>query len=244
MHALNSKWAVTTVALLSLQLALAACQQEAASTPKQGDEMDLKQIKGAPASAEQKASVKRSLAALQKTEDPPVYPILKAYDWIAKDHAVYQHFLGKDKPPIPLVGYGYDTADNFVFVTKGDEKAKDLDALHAEAMQNIEAYQVQWEAFTDTIITASGKDFSAEKILCKSHLIAAQQKLGAKRILVGIPRRTIFYAANADAPAAKMEAFYAIFKHTCQDDSFGNAPITNLLFRYENGELIGAMLVD
>ena len=206
--------------------------------------MTLEQVKGAPASRAQKKSVERSLAELKDGQDRPIYPILKAHDWIAKEHAVFQHFLGKDKPPIPLIGYGYDTAENFVFITKDDDKAKDLDGLHAEAMKNIEAYPVQFERINEHLITASGKDFAAEKILCKAHLIAAQKELGAEKILVGIPRRTVFYAANADAPKAKLDEFSYVFKYTYTDDSYGNAPITNLLFRFQDGELIGAMIVD
>jgi hypothetical protein len=46
------------------------------------------------------------------------------------------------------------------------------------------------------------------------------------------------------APQAQLKAFYQVFRYTFDDASYGNAPITNLLFRYRDGELIGAQLVD
>ena len=61
---------------------------------------------------------------------------------------------------------------------------------------------------------------------------------------MGVPRRTVIYAANADAPEEAMQEFYMVFKATLMDDSFGNAPITNRLFRFADGELIGAELVE
>jgi uncharacterized protein YtpQ (UPF0354 family) len=173
-----------------------------------------------------------------------IYPILKAYDWPAKALSAFEPFAGSDKPPVPLVAYGYDTGDHYVFVTKADLEKRPLADIKKEAFANLEKYPAEWEAINEDVLTASGTDFSAEMILSKKFLIAAQNKLGAKQILVGVPRRRVIYAADEGAPKSAMDQFYLVFRKTYEDDSYGNAPITNLLFRFRDGELVGAQSVD
>jgi hypothetical protein len=173
-----------------------------------------------------------------------VYPILKAYDWPAKQYTVFKHFLDKDKPPIPLIGYGYNNADNYIFVTKEELGARPLDALHAEAMANLEKVEIPWDKINQYTLTASGHDFSAEKTLCPSFVIAAAKKLNTKSVLISTPRRRVAYAFDAAAPKEQRELFFRVVKHTLGDDSFGNALITNLVFEYENGKVVRAFTVE
>jgi uncharacterized protein YtpQ (UPF0354 family) len=198
----------------------------------------------------------KGLAAKPATEPPndvlraiapgtthQIYPILKAWDWPAKEFSVSEPFAGTDKPPVPLIAYGYETDDHYIFVGKADLASRSLAEIKREALANIEKYPVAWQAITSHVLTASGKDFSAEKILSMEFLIEAQHRLNAKSILVGIPRRTVIYAADGGAPKDALEMFYRVFRHTYEDDSFG-APITNLLFEYRNGALIGAKAIE
>jgi uncharacterized protein YtpQ (UPF0354 family) len=182
--------------------------------------------------------------AIAPGSEHALYPILKAYDWPAKELSAFEPFAGSDKPPVPLVAYGYDTGDHYVFVTKADLAKRPLADIKREAFANLEKLPAEWEAINEHVLTASGKDFSAEMILSKKFLLAAQKKLGAKQILVGVPRRRVIYAADEGAPKSAMEQFYLVFRKTYEDDSYGNAPITNLLFRFRDGELVGAQSVD
>jgi hypothetical protein len=189
------------------------------------------------------------LVCSQVAAKPPggsrvVYPILKAYDWPAKQLTAYKHFLDKDKPPIPLIGYGYNNADNYVFVTKEELGARPIDALHAEAMANLEKVVVPWDKIDAHTLTASGHDFSAEKTLCASFVIAAAKKLNTKSVLISTPRRRVAYAFDAAAPKEKRDLFFRVVKHTLGDDSFGNALITNLVFEYEDGKVVRAFTVE
>jgi uncharacterized protein YtpQ (UPF0354 family) len=173
-----------------------------------------------------------------------IYPILKEHDWVAKDLAAHEPFLGTGKPPVPWIAYGYDSGDHYVFVLQTDLATRSLEDYKREAMANIEKFPAVWEPLMDHVLTASGKDFSSEMILSKRFLIEAQEKLGAKQILVGVPRRRVIYAADEDMPADQMKAFAAMFRYTFDDASYGNAPIANLLFRYRDGESAGAQIVE
>ena len=161
----------------------------------------------------------------------------------SKDVSVHEPFAGSDKPSVPLVAYGFDAGDHYAFVGKADLANRSLGDIKREAFANIEKYAAVWEPITRHVLTASGKDFSAEKILSKQFLIEAQHRLNAKQILVGVPRRTVIYAADGGAPQVALDQFYRVFRKTYDDDSFGNAPITNLLFEYRDGELVVAKAI-
>jgi hypothetical protein len=74
-------------------------------------------------------------------------------------------------------------------------------------------------------------------------MIAAQKKLDCKRVLVAAPRRTVLYAIDADSGKEQMDLFRKLLSHTLKDDSFGNQYISPLAFRFQDGEIIGAMII-
>lgn len=214
---------------------LSACQSKQPDGQPPGKEPPAKGVNELP------RDVLRAIVPDAKHE---IYPILKAWDWPAKAFSVHEAFAGTDKPPVPLVAYGYETEDHYIFVGKADLAARPLAEIKLEAFANLEKYPVTWKRINNYVLTASGEEFSAEKILSKEFLVEAQRTLNAKQILVGVPRRTVIYAVDAAAPQVDMEMFYRVFRHTYADDSFGNAVITNLLFEYRDGVLVGAREVD
>lgn len=175
-----------------------------------------------------------------------IYPILQAYDWSHKDVAAFKHFHDLDKPPVPLITFCYDDAETYKILSKAALEARgdSLDALMAEAQKNIDAYEAEWETTSDYMLTASGRDFSAEKMLCKAFVVDAQKMLNAKQVLIAAPRRTVLYAANAEMSDEQMEEFRVLLAHTLADESYGNELISPLAFRYEDGELVGAVVLS
>ncbi len=230
------------VRALALVLSLGACSR----APHEGEPMKRVLPSGArvEATADERAQMEHSLDELKAPGARVVYPVLTAYDWSAKPYAVFKHFLDKDKPPVPLIAYGYNTSQSYVFVTKDELGARTLDSLHEEAMANLERVAIAWEPIDDNTLTASGHDFSAEKTLCPDFVIAAEKKLRAKSVLISTPRRRVAYAFNAAAPKEKRDLFFAVVAHTLADDSFGNALITNLVFEYEGDKVVRAFTVS
>jgi uncharacterized protein YtpQ (UPF0354 family) len=135
--------------------------------------------------------------------------------------------------------------DSCQLITKqaATKKGWTAESLREKAQQNIDAYPCRWESLRGFMLTASGKDFSAEKLLCKGFLMQAHKMPCAKRILVAAPRRTVLYAASNDLKDEPLELFETIVAETLADDSFGNQRITELIFRFEDGELVGALVV-
>jgi uncharacterized protein YtpQ (UPF0354 family) len=181
-----------------------------------------------------------------QSADVPIFPLLKSHDWEAQHLCIFQNFNDLDKPPVPLIAFCQDTEDGYTMITRqaAEKNGWTADSLRAQAQENIDAYQAQWEDFGESMLTASGSDFSSEKMLSKPFLLDAQQQLGAERILVAAPRRTVLYAANDDMDEDAMEMFKMIIAKTLSDDSYGHQRISPLIFRFENAEVVGALIAE
>ena len=198
-----------------------------------------------------KESDKRVEKEVQEIKDGKInkiYPILKPGDWIGLQHgAVRQTLFGTPEKPDLVAAFGYDAPTNFIFLMYPDLEGKDPNALLKEAYDNLEAFESPFEvsnALNQKVLTASGRDFSSEKILCRSHMLKAHELLGAKELFVSIPRRTCMMICNRHADEELLNQFVYLHNHAWNDDSYGNAPIINALFVVIEGEIDGIIPLD
>src|SRR3954468_21746645 len=96
---------------------------------------------------------------------PTIYPLLKPHDWPHKE--LCAHRLLSDKVErAPLIAFGFDTGDNYQYVSKA--QCEDIDELYKEAMANLAALNYPWELGDShglRFAASSGKEFSAERVL-------------------------------------------------------------------------------
>ena len=187
--------------------------------------------------------VEQEIDRIKSGEIHKIYPILKPGDWVGlRAGCVRQTLFGNPEAPKLVVGFGYDAPDNFIFLTHDDLETKDPNAILAEAYENLENYPSEFET-TETpngqILTASGKDFSAEKILCASHMLKAHELLKTNELLVSIPRRRCMMVISKQAGQELQDTFHHLHNVTWNDDSYGNAPILNALYVVVNGQIDG-----
>lgn len=172
-----------------------------------------------------------------------VYPILKPGDWVGlRVGSLNWVMFGSDEDPKLVVAYGYDTPENFVFLMPRDLEGTSLKDVSSSAYQNLEEFPSDFEKIATLdgqVLTASGGDYSSEKILCKSHLMKAHELLESEELLISIPRRTVMYVTFRDADQDVLDEFMKIHYHTWNDDSYGNARIMNSLFVVKDGEIKG-----
>ncbi|MEW4557208.1 hypothetical protein, partial [Vibrio cholerae] len=112
---------------------------------------------------------------------------------------------------------------------------------------NLESMDVVFtlsQVLDNKVLTASGKPFSSEAILSKKHMLKAHEILNAKQMLVSIPRRTGLMAVSRDAPKEILNQFMYLHSHAWNDASYGNAPIANVLFLLEGGEIVAIIPMD
>ena len=190
----------------------------------------------------------KEIEQIESGEISKVYPILKPGNWVGIEAGcIKQTLFGSQDDPQLVAAFGYDTPTNFVFLMPKDLEGKDPNKVLNDAYENLENFQSDFDVSAKpegTMLFASGKDFSSEKILCKSHMMKAHELLGAKELLVSIPRRTCMVVISREADEKLLYQFTFLHKHTWEDDSYGNAPIWNVLFTVVDGKIDGVIPLD
>ena len=147
-----------------------------------------------------------------KNSDQKIYPILKPSNWVGLTAGALRSALlpAAGGAHGVVVGYGMDTPDNFVFLTKQHLETMDAKQITKEAFENLENYTTEFEiseAFQNQVLTSSGPSFSSERILSKSHMLKAHSLLDAETLLVSIPRRSCMMVIANDADKALLNKF-------------------------------------
>jgi len=177
-----------------------------------------------------------------------VYPILKPGDWIGiKAGCIKQTLLGTPENPQLVVGFGYDAPTNFVFLMPSDLENKDPNEILKDAYENLENFEQDFEiskALDGKVLTASGRDFSSEKILCKSHMMKAHELLNSDELFVSIPRRRCMMVTSRQADKELVNTFIALHKNAWEDESYGNTQILNVIFVVKDGKIDGIIQLD
>lgn len=178
-----------------------------------------------------------------KQSDQKIYPILKPGHWVGlKAGALNSNLINSENGPKVVIGYGIDTPDNFVFLTKKHLETMDGQQITRQAFQNLENYETIFEyseTFDNKVVTSSGNDFSSERILSVSHMLKAHEMLQADELLVSLARRTCMMAISRDADQELLNKFVYLHEYTWNDDSFGNAEISDILFIVKEGRITG-----
>jgi len=207
----------------------------------------LKKIFGKP-NKETDEQFEKELEQIKSGEINKVYPILKPGDWIGvKSGCVKQTLLGTPENPQLVLGFGYDAPANFVFIRHADLEGKAPEAIIKNAYENLENFEQEFEVSSTAngkILTASGKDFSSEKILCKNHMLKAHQLLNSNELLVSIPRRRCMMVVSRQSGRELLGTFVTLHKIAWEDDSYENAPIINAIFVVKDGEIEGIIPVE
>ncbi|MEH0155419.1 hypothetical protein V6R21_14830 [Limibacter armeniacum] len=177
--------------------------------------------------------------------DYKFYPILKPGDWVGiQAGALKQTLIGTQEEPQVVVGFGYDTPENFIFLTHQDLEKMDGNQILNDAYQNLEDFKTEFEpvgSLDNKVLTSSGLDFSSERILSKNHMLEAHKMLDAEELLVSIARRRCMMVTSRAADDELLNTFIMLHNETWNDDSYGNAPIANMLFVVKEGDIVGSI---
>ncbi|NRR92469.1 DUF1444 family protein [Winogradskyella undariae] len=183
-----------------------------------------------------------------KNRDQKIYPILKPGDWVGlKAGALNSNLIKTEAGPKVVIAYGIDTPDNFVFLTQQHLETMDQKEITNEAFRNLGNYETEFtysKAFQNKILTSSGHDFSSERILSNAHMLKAHAMLHAEELFVSVPRRSCMMVISRDSDDELLGAFLSMHKDAWKDDSYGNAPIANILFTMKGGHITGHIALD
>lgn len=183
-----------------------------------------------------------------KNSDQKIYPILKPGDWVGlKAGALNSNLIRSEAGPKVVIAYGINTPDNFVFLTQKHLETMDQKQITNEAFRNLGNYETEFtysEVLQNKVLTSSGNDFSSERILSEAHMLKAHTMLEADELFVSVPRRSCMMVISRNAEEELLEAFLGLHKDAWEDDSYGNAPIANILFTMKAGRITGHIALD
>nr|WP_321221614.1 hypothetical protein [uncultured Psychroserpens sp.] len=196
------------------------------------------------ASKKEQQKIEKSVKQVKQGEFNKIFPILKPGNWIGiKQGALVQTFLGTTESPKVVIAYGYDTPDNFIFLTQMDLEKKSSDDIIKEAYSNLENYNTEFipsKELNNQVLTSSGQDFSSERILSSKHMQKAHELLNAEELIVSIPRRRCMMVMPKIPNKELLQTFINLHKNAWADDSFGNPQITDSFFFIKGGKIVGS----
>ena len=123
----------------------------------------------------------------------------------------------------------------------------DNEIITNEAFRNLGNYETEFtysEVLQNKVLTSSGNDFSSERILSEAHMLKAHTMLEADELFVSVPRRSCMMVISRNVEEELLEAFLGLHKDAWEDDSYGNAPIANILFTMKAGRIMGHIALD
>lgn len=190
-------------------------------------------------SSEKLEEIKNQLENSEKK----IFPILKPGDWVGLNAgAIRQTLVGNVENPKVVIGFGYDTPENFIFLTNKDLEKMNENEILREAYLNLENYDVPInEIVPNKIVIIDGKDFCSEKILDKKFLLQMHEKLNSENLIVSIPRRRCMMITAISEGEEIENQFISVHNNTWNDPSYGNAPITKNLFVITKGKINGCI---
>lgn len=200
----------------------------------------LKRIFGS-GSKEDTKRLEDTVTKINSGEINKIYPILKPGDWVgAKYGAVKRVLVGPDENPELYVGFGYDSEDNFVFVTEDMLGERTEEDIINEALKNLSEFSVDInEVAPGEAIVSDGFDFCCEKILDEDFMMEVHKRLNSEEVHVSIPRRRNLMAVSKTASEPIYKKFLDVHFGTWEDDSYGNAPVYPWVFVVKNAKISG-----
>lgn len=154
--------------------------------------------------------VRRTRENALQTEPGPVLICLKAPDWASRELTLCRPLL--DSGPralVPLMVYGHDMPSSFAIFRKDSRSQGQLEALHAQALENLKALEVEVHALEGGprgMLIVTGTYFASEKVLDVDFLRSMHARLASRLLYAGIPRRGALLLLG-DAHPESLRAF-------------------------------------
>ncbi|WNG24453.1 hypothetical protein F0U62_10825 [Cystobacter fuscus] len=179
--------------------------------------------------------------SLVATEPRPVLFTLKPSDWNARERVLCRPlFDAPARADVPLVVYGEDLPNSFSLFRRGGSRDGEMEALHAQALENLKAISVELEEFgvgRQRMLAVSGHYFAAEKVLDVPFLRAMHERLDSQVLLAAVPRKGLLLLTSALVEPPLAAGFIALCEE--QYASQDSAPISPTPLVIQDGVIRG-----
>lgn len=179
-----------------------------------------------------------------------VLPCLKAPDWEGSDASVCHRLpLEVESPYLPWIAFGYDEPHTFAFLSRAQlaDLQRSEPEVEREALRNLGLRPASWDSvdvklglFKKLKMLACTDDFfAAERILDAGFMRQAHSRLKAGALAVGVPRRGVLMATDAQQPVERLTLFVGAV--SAQYHRAESAPITPAVFAVVEGKIVGML---
>lgn len=172
----------------------------------------------------------------RERDNLPVLPSLRTRGEAVAQNMTFRPLLsdaaGDD---IPVIAYGTDSPTQFGLITgKANE---DVDALHAKAIANLIAQQVQVEEISGELLVVTDNFFATEKLLDEAFMQSLQQRLKAKLLAVTVPRRGLMFVM--DGMPRDPQRGMAILAGLTAKEGGTSRRISSAILLVQDGKVVG-----
>jgi hypothetical protein len=171
---------------------------------------------------------------------------LKPSDWDMREEVLCRALFSPEAgAAAPLMVYGEDLPDTFAFFKREGTREEELDALHAQALENLRATSVELQEIGEgprRVLAVSGHYFAAEKVLDIVFLRAMHERLASEVLLAAVPRKGLLLLASALVQPALMAEFLDLCAR--QYESHHSSPISPTPLIIQDGVIRGFVQGD
>lgn len=163
----------------------------------------------------------------------PIYPMIKDADWQGMNLAAKQPFVTIDGHLKLALVFAQDAGDRCQYITMDDLQKPGIPENFERWQNNINEYPCEIslpQAFENRLITTSGKDFAAEKILSPAFLAEACRALNTDKLVISIARRRNLMITSYHEDFNFLEEFFWQHFRIWGKDKYGDEPITEMIF--------------
>ncbi len=152
----------------------------------------------------------------------PTLITFKPPGWPGREQALCRPLLeGEASARLPLLVYGNDRPSSFGIFLRSPEREQRVEEIHAEALRNLAAVEVQtMELQLDEarVIIVGDSYYAAEKLLDVAFMRGLHARLGAPLLAAAVPRKTTLLVTSAMIPLETMAKFLHLAERKHAED--------------------------
>ncbi|MGN6110735.1 MAG: hypothetical protein ACTHU0_36870 [Kofleriaceae bacterium] len=183
--------------------------------------------------------------ALETTEDGPVLPNLRARSEAIAENMAFRPLLeglSGDHEDVPVIVYGTDRPTSFAIMT--NRESEDLEAVHAQALENLAAQEVSVDPIEGDgikLLVVSGNYYASEKLLDARFMRDLHRRTGQELLCVVVPRRGLmFVGGRAPGDRDQLVALRAI----AEKEASTTRSISTAILLVQGGAVVGRVSLE
>lgn len=170
-------------------------------------------------------------------------PVLKPAGWAGLAAGVRAHvWIGTVDDPQVLVAYAEHGDERRDFVDATSEWGRSDEMVH-HAFANLERHHTGFDLIEtegNRLLISVGEPLAAERALIESHMVMAQEKLGAEEVVVSLTRRGLLLVCARDGGRAVRRTMLGAHAEALDSVPSGELLCTDLVLM-RDGRLIGTL---